>query len=538
MSRRTLRTRLAVGLVASTLLLTGCASSDDSPESNKTPTEKTVEEMTSGLVNVDDSGSPVKGGVLRIGEYSEARSLDPTKTYSNGAAGGSALLAIYDSLMAYNWEDGTYEPRLAESLSTDDNTTWTLKLREGVKFTDGTDLDAAAVAGSIGYYLKSYGYNFMTWASNVADMKVVDKTTIEFTTRFPWATFPNMLAHGPGLVMAPAAYKNPEKFQPIGAGPFVLDDYKPTEKLVLKANEDYFGGRPNLDALEFSWPGGDTAKVESLAAGDLDTAYLRDTKSVTEAMDEGKATGMRFVVGGGSNLWINQREGRPGAMPEVRQALNLAWDPKRYMDRVGEDSSLATKSLLPKTSPWYTGVEPQAADLDKAKELVDAAKKKGFDGKIQLLHFADASATQSATALKGMLDQAGFEVQLKALKSVADQIQAMYVTHDFDLAFSALSIGDEDPYLRLHGVTTPNSPTNTSGMDNKEIAAALTELAAASGPEDGVAALTKVEELWQADVPALNESSGIVFLPFADNVHGIVPTSETMMFYDKAWVTQ
>lgn len=87
-----LRSRLAVGLVAGALLISGCASSSDSDD-KKSENKKAAENssLVSGMVNTDDTGSPVKGGTLVVGEYGEARSMDPTKTYTSGSVGGSEI---------------------------------------------------------------------------------------------------------------------------------------------------------------------------------------------------------------------------------------------------------------------------------------------------------------------------------------------------------------------------------------------------------------------------------------------------------------
>ncbi len=533
--RPLLRTRVAVGLALSALVVSGCASSSDS--ASKKPVAKTTEQLSTGLINVDDKGTPVKGGTLTVAEYSEARSMDPTKTYSNGAAGGSALTAVYDSLMRYDWDTKTFVPQLAKSLESKDNMTWTLALRDDVTFTDGTPLNADAVVASINHYTKSYGYGFVQWMSGVAEMKALDDSTVEFTTRYPWGTFPNMLSHGPGLIMAPAAYQNPAKFAPIGAGPFTFTSYAPSESLILSANEDYFNGRPNLDSLKFVWPGGDDAKVEAMSNGDVDSAYLRDDKLVTKLMDS-ETAGMRWVLGQGRNVWINQREGRDTAIPEVRKALHLAWDPELYLKRNNEDVSLATTSLFDKTSPWSTGVETVKPDLDAAKKLVAQAKADGFDGTLEWAHFADSTSTQMAVSAKAILEQAGFTIELVGLKSVADQIKMMYTDHDFDLAVSALTVADEDPYLRLAGTLTPTSPTNTVGYDNPEMTTLVTELAAATGAEDGLDTMKKIEELWQADSPSLGVATGLYMQPWNANVHGVVPSTETLLLYDKAWISK
>src|SRR5699024_11033612 len=92
--------------------------------------------------------------------YGEAASLEPAGISGSlpGVYGGMELAAIYDVLMRYNPKTGEYEPQLAKALEhNDDHTTWTLTLRDGVKFSDGTSLDAQAVKSSINRYVEQGG---------------------------------------------------------------------------------------------------------------------------------------------------------------------------------------------------------------------------------------------------------------------------------------------------------------------------------------------------------------------------------------------
>lgn len=532
------RTRVAAGLAISALLFSACGGSSSDSEGGKTPAAKTSEQLSTGLVNVSDSGTPVKGGTLTIGEYSELRSMDPRISYSNGAAGGSALTAVFDPLMRYDWSTQKFVPQLAESLDSKDNVTWTMKLRKDATFSDGTPVNADAVVNSIAAYTdggRAYGAG--QWLTNVESTKKVDDTTVEFKTRLPWGTFPNFLSHGPGLVMAPAAYKDPAAFKPIGAGAFTFGSYKPTEALILKANDKYWGGRPNLDELKFVWPGGDPAKAEAMKAGDVDSVYLRDDKIVSKLLAD-KTPGMRWTLGQGRNVWINMRADRDTGMPEVRQALQAAWDPAEYLKLNGEDTSLATKSLFDETSPWYTDVETPKADRAAVADLLKAAKAKGFDGELEWAHFADPASTKAAVNAKALLEAAGFKIKLRGLTAVADQIKMMYADHDFDLAVSAATFADEDPYMRLAGVTGEKSPTNATGYSNPEMNTLVTELAAATNATDGKDTMVKIEELWQKDSPSLGVATGLYMQPWNKKVHGINPSTETLLLYDKAWKEQ
>ena len=537
MTHFTRRTRLAALLAAGALAVTGCSDSSDEPGDSSELSKADI--FTTGLVNQSDSGEPTQGGILTVSEYGEIRTLNPAQAYASGTVGGSALAAVYDALMVYNYEDRAWEPKLAESLTTEDDVTWTLKLREGVKFSDGTPYNADAVIGSMKYYMSLYGFQSTTMLANQTKMTKVDDLTVKFVNAGPWATFPAMLAGGPGMIMAPAAYKNaaqdPTKFKPIGAGAFEFEKYTPAEELVLKARKDYWDGAPHLDKLRFVWIQGDEPMVESLKSGEVDAAFIRNPKTVESARREGMG-GMMFVVGGGSQIAINTREGRPGNDVRVRQALQLAFDNDAYAERAWEGAGMPSKSLFAETSPWATDVEFPEVDRDKASELVEEAKADGFDGKISYIYNANPTSEAAAVQVEAQLEAVGFEVELDAVDNIADITKRLYMDHDFDLGISAANIGDPDPYASIFEVYSTRGSTNVSGYMDPKLDELLDELRAhADDPEAAKDSLTGIEEIIRDEVPVIGLGPTGNFMTWSDSVHGIVPTVQEMVHYDKAW---
>ena len=534
-----LRTRIAAVLCTSALLATGCASdsSDDEDKGSGGSGSLSMDEIyRTGLVDVPEAaGDPKQGGTLTVAEYAEAVSLNPVQTYATGQTGMNVLAAIYDTLMRYDVESKTFEPRLAESLETSDNVTWTLKLRDGVEFSDGTPLDADAVVGSIEYYMANYGFQGTLIQANLKSMKATDKSTVEFTFNTPWATFPNLLASGPGLIMAPAAYKNPEKFQPIGAGPFVLKSQSPGEKTIVAANEDYIDGRPYLDEIEFVMVGADQAKWESLRAGEVDMAYIRQDDVVQDVREAGYPA-MVNAQSGVRILTLNAREGRPSSDVRVRQAINYAIDAETYMERTTGNGDIADRGLIAEFSEWASDAEPIETDPEKAKELLEEAKADGYDGKITYLGQSDSTSKDAAVAVKAMLEAVGFEVELDLVNNVAEQTKKVYIDGDFDMAIGATSIPDEDVYSRLYAALGSASMSNPGRYANPEMDKLLTDLQAAASPEDGAEEMAAVENLWREDVPYVNIAGGAFVNAWHDDVHGIVPTAESSILFDKVWI--
>ncbi|MFE6934487.1 ABC transporter substrate-binding protein [Streptomyces sp. NPDC057699] len=530
------RTCLAAALAATALLTSACASPDNRDDGKKQEAER-GRYVFGNIGEQPDGGTPVRGGTLRFADYGEARSLSPAATYATGASGGSALAAVYDVLMRWDTAAKTYEPWLAKSLSSsDDLKTWTLKLRDGVTFSDGTPLDADAVIGSIEWYRKNKGADTALLAPNLTRTEATDDSTVVFTLRSPWATFPAMLAQAPGMIVAPAAYAG-KTFEPIGAGPFTLDTYAPQEEMVLKANKTYWKGEPYLDALRFTWPQSDRAKLEALNDGTADVTYMRSPDVVDDAVKENHP-GELTLTGLGNMITINTREGRPGADLRVRKAMALALDPDLDTERAYGGKGLPGQEIFPPESRLHSGVKPLGIDLDRARELLAEAKKDGYDGALTYMDGTDPVSRAKAVVTKAMLERVGFTVRLDLVSSIADRVAKTYVEHDFDISRGAASISESDPYHRLQSVLNSHSYGNPGGYANPKMDALLEQLQGADGDAETQRVLDAVQTLFNEDVPVVNLGASAAFTAWGKNVHGIVPTDEYMALFGEAWISR
>ncbi|WP_217168448.1 ABC transporter substrate-binding protein [Streptomyces sp. AC512_CC834] len=532
------RARLAAALCAAALLTSACVSSDDGDAGDGAQQKAERGRYTFGKIGKEaEAGEPVRGGTLNFADYAEARSLSPAATYATGASGGSALAAVYDVLMRYDTAAQKYEPWLAESLSsTDDSKTWTLKLRDGVEFSDGTPLDADAVIASIKWYQKNKGADTALLAPNLAKMDAPDDSTVVFTLRNSWATFPAMLAQAPGMIVAPASYAG-KTFEPIGAGAFTLGTYAPQEEMILKANKNYWKGEPYLDALRFTWPKGDRARLDALNDNSADVVYMRSPEVVDDAVKEGHP-GELTLTSVGSMITINTREGRPGADLRVRKAMALALDPDLNTERAYDGKGLPGQELFPPESRWHSDVKPLGVDLDEAKKLLDEAKKDGYDGTLTYMDGTDPVGRANAVVTKAMLERVGFKVELDLVSSIADRTSKTYVEHDFDISRAAASVSEGDPYHRLQSVLNSKSYGNPGGYANPKMDALLVKLQAAKGEAQTQQVLDDIQTLFNEDVPLVNLGASAAFTAWGDYVHGIVPTDEYMALFGEAWLSK
>lgn len=206
--------------------------------------------------------------VIVVGTTYDPKTLDPALSYDIASA--IVIQNIYDSLIGF--KPGTTElmPKLAERWeSNEDSTVWTFYLRRNVKFHDGTEMTADIVRQSIERAKQLQGPpSFLL--DVIENIEVVDKYTIRFILKYPFAPFASLATFTIFAPVPPNAANLEEK--PIGTGPFKLESWKKGEQIVLVANKDYWRAPPKADRIIIRiYPDPTTLRV-ALEKGEIDIA--------------------------------------------------------------------------------------------------------------------------------------------------------------------------------------------------------------------------------------------------------------------------
>ncbi|NPC97338.1 ABC transporter substrate-binding protein [Nocardioides sp. zg-DK7169] len=521
---------LLAGLVAASLVLAGCGGTDTE---EKQDTGAPAEFANGFVVEPDDSGEPTRGGRLEVVTYSEARVLDPVQTIANGSSGGTEMAAVFDLLVRYDQDSETYVPQLAEGLEANEaQDEWTLTLRDGVTFSDGTPLDADAVVWSLDRYVEKGGgqVSFLTHA--VRSWTASDARTVRFELTRPWADFGYLLSTGPGMVVGKGSDQG-ERFTPIGAGPYVQERYTPQEELLLTAREDYWGGEPPLESLRFFPISAESGRLDVLRNGEADMAYLREAPTAKEALEDGYG-GFMEIGSISRGLLLNHREGSATEDVRIRQALMHALDVDVINQRTAEGVGLVSTGILNDLSRWDLEAEPLEHDVEKAKELVEAAKADGFDGTISFKGVAKVSETMGVT-LQGLLSEVGLEVSLDYVPSVTDLVNDIYVTNDFDMVIWSFGMPDRAVYPELYEKVHSSARGNSGASSDPELDRLIEELGAAGSPDEQQGVLEQIQEQWNETVPYAPLGATPEWNAWGEDVHGIVPSIDSIMLLGGAW---
>ncbi len=533
-------------LLAAALVLTlgAAACGDDGGSSSASGSTGTTGTGTSGSGSGSTAptttGTPVKGGTITVGTYSNAVGLDPAKIAGGGTVGGMEHAALYDTIVRYNNVTGAYEPRTGAFTANADKTVWTLKLKSGIKFADGTDYNADAVKFVVSREMKDGNSSpkgqLLTFLDPdpTKSIKVVDPLTVEFTLKLAWADFPYMFANVQGWIYSPTQFAkvgDPVKFNadpgPAGAGPFQIKSYKPNESLELVKNPTYWGGDVYLDGIIFKQLATPQATLDAIQANTMQAAYVRDPTVQKNAI-AAKLGHIDMPTMAANIININS-----ATVPvKVRQAVAAAIDDKVVNDRAYQGNA------LPDSAPFANGpYDPKEPgpkyDLATAKTLLADAKAAGFSGKIRL--FSDASVPDWGIAISTMLTAAGFVVDLQA-KPISEVVTAVLTNKDYDLSTWAYGMSDELPtnYVQLAG--TFAAPAGRYGYSSPEMVAAVDLMRTASTDAQRTAAYAAVTKIWTRDVPAVVTTSAPTALIFSAKLHGAVRTAGANILFDKAYL--
>ncbi|WP_342558401.1 glutathione ABC transporter substrate-binding protein [Metasolibacillus sp. FSL K6-0083] len=447
------------------LVLAACGGNDDKGKEAEKETDK-----EGGTTNTDNQGT-VAGGELVLEVLSEAVELDPHG--SNDVPSANVQSNIYETLVARNFDTGEFEPKLAESWEYVDDLTLQLKLRQGVKFHDGTDFNADAVKANLDRLLDpEVASPRATNFEPIDSVTVVDEYTVQIKTKAPYGALLAALTHPGSLMISPAvieedynqagsdssklrAYVNAN---PVGTGFLKFDKWTPGQEIRLVKNDDYWGDKVAYDSAVFK-----TVPESATRAADLEVgnAHIIDPVQPTEVpLVESFATVTQQPSMSIAYIGFNSQKA-PFDDVKVRQAISKAIDREEILQGVFDGFGVAAKGpLSPMIWGYSDDITPQDYNIEEAKALLaEAGYPDGF--KTSIWTNDNPQRQQIAVVLQEKLKQLNIEVSIEVMEWGAYLEKTGAGDHDmFILGWSA-STGDGD------GALYPLFHTSDIGNNNR-----------------------------------------------------------------------
>jgi ABC-type transport system substrate-binding protein len=529
---RTSRAVAAVALACCAVLLSACGAADRGA-------------VAAGALQARDpygadlatEGTPRSGGTLKLGMDREVVSFDPTVQNSNMAA-----LAVYDSLLKVD-PQGKAQPYLAQSMdSADGGVTWRLGLRPGVKFTDGTALDADAVLVNVQRHIDKLSSPAHAFAANIASMRAVDPLTVEFTLKAPLGDFPVLFAQpitygSLGMIISPAAlqqYGDDIGRHPVGAGPFRFVEWVPDSRIALAKNDTYWQqGKPYLDGLEFR-PLPDTeSRYASIENGDVDVVFGGYNQELVRASSN---PGLRVYYGpgnAGEYLYFNFNKA-PFNDRRMREALISSLDLNALAASQYSGRLVPSTSLFAEDSPYHTEAASQAwpkYDPERAKQLIAEYKASGGDPSFTF------KTTQARVPfgeyIQAQMAAVGIDMKVQ-FYDLAQFSSAVVQSNDFQLT---TWVGAFDvPYPGATRLLHTGGNTNYGDYSNPQVDALLDEAARTTDEAVRTHAYQQVELLVGQDLSMAWFSRSYLSTITKPEVKGIDRYPSRDMFFATTWL--
>ncbi|UGQ13445.1 ABC transporter substrate-binding protein [Yinghuangia sp. ASG 101] len=428
--------------------------------------------------------------------------------------------SVYDTLL-YTDNKGQLQPNAAESWGyTDGGRTLTLKLRTGMKFSNGHGVNAAGVKASLDYVRTTPGSQ-QNSLDAIDAIEAPDDTTVVLKLKHPDASLLPSLSMGAGAIADPETMKDPSAaLNPIGSGPYILDKAATVNgsSYLLKKRDDYWNAAAYpFETVEVKVMGDRTAAVNALQDGQLNAGTVESTQ-----VDQVKGAGFDVTVVPATSvgtLVLADRDGsvvKPLSDVRVRQAINMAFDRQKMVSQFLRGVGRPTAQIVNPKSAEYDPALDTAYPFDPAaakKLLADAGYADGFSVTMPSLYYTKPFEPTIGQALKDI----GIEVTWEPVPAQNNSIAltsgkyGMYFTAD---GLNAVP-NDAKKYFSPQGIRNPFH------TQNPEISGLLLEASGEQDPAKATDAFKKIntygtQNAWYAPVFYIGSSwvtkKGITYL--------------------------
>jgi peptide/nickel transport system substrate-binding protein len=387
---------------------------------------------------------------------------------------------MYETLVIPN-DKMQPQPLLAESWERVDTLTWRFHLRKGVKFHDGTPLNAQAVKFS----LERTQNEGPKWA--VLPIKTItadDDYTVTIRTDKPFSPLVEHMMSPSFSIVSPTALAKDKAVlekNSVGTGPFKLEEYVPHQKVIMVRNEDYWGTKPKLNKLVMKIITDPNTRVMALQTGEVDAIRDVPLPDIAKLQADPKLKVM-MTLGTRTTYYGFNTDRDYFKDVRVRQAFNYAFDKEALVKHILYGIGQPAKGFVTPTIPGYTDIVGYKHDPVKAKQLLAEVGWKDTDGdgildkdgkpfKVALVTGSMAAFTKPVAELfQAQLKEVGVTVEIKAMEwgALTDAVDK----RDFDLVEDASPArsGGADYQLmsRFHSTINPTIHVRT-GYVNKRV---------------------------------------------------------------------
>ena len=420
---------------------------------------------------------------LKIGFADPISSMDPQ--LNNHAGDRSNDLHFWNFLTQIR--DNRVEPDLASSWKTLDDNTWEFKLRDDVKWQDGTPLTADDIIFSYQRARNVPGSvaSFSGYLRTIASVEAKDPHTLIIKTTVPNPDIPlnvasvHIVSKHIGENATTDDYNSGKAM--VGTGPFKFQSYVPGDVVTMTRSDTYFHGKSPWDNVIYRYIANPASRTAALLAGDVDVIDKISASDLVRLRKNEKVNvyeypGLRVMLlqpsfNPAPNAYIKDNNGQaldknPLTDVRVRQALNIAINRDIIVDRVLQNSAAVASQWMPEGAPGYNvRFKKIAFDVDKAKKLLaDAGYPEGFQMIIDVPSDRYPLAPETAQAVAQFWTRIGVKTKVEVVPWAVYASKAR--SNDYAMTMLAWGNGTGEGSYALVNVYATVSPEKGLGASN------------------------------------------------------------------------
>lgn len=279
-----------------------------------------------------------------------------------------------ETLLKYDVESGELQPLLATKWTQSSPTAWDFTLREGVKFQDGTALDANGVAFALGRLLKSATPPRAFTPKVVSGVQALDASTVRITTPKPSALLPYRVANVNTGILSKAAYAG-RGIDVVKrcTGPFTITSQQPQQSMSLERNDGYWGTKASLAKAEAKFLPDGNARATQVRTGESQIGLAIPSASIKELQGDKSLVISQATTPRTTGLYLNNGKA-PFTNPDVRKAVQMTVDLDSIAKTIYSGTVAPASGPFAASEPWAPkGVQPAGKDVGAAKALLQKA---------------------------------------------------------------------------------------------------------------------------------------------------------------------
>ncbi|WP_158939015.1 glutathione ABC transporter substrate-binding protein GsiB [Burkholderia sp. S171] len=346
-------------------------------------------------------------------------SLDPYD--ANDTLSQAAAKSFYQGLFGFDKDMKLVNVLATSYEASPDARVYTFKLRQGVKFQDGTDFNAAAVKANFDRVTdpanKLKRYNLF---NRIEKTEAVDPYTVKITLKTPFSAFINVLAHPSAVMISPAAMTKWGKdigFHPVGTGPFEFVKWDPAGDLTVKKFAGYWKtGYPKIDAIDWKPVVDNNTRSALMRTGEADFAFQVPYEQAAMLKTDPKVdvfAGPSIIV---RYISLNMTK-KPFDNPKVREALNYAVNKDALTKVAFSGYATPADGVVPQGVDYAAKTGPWPYDPAKARALLkEAGYPDGFESTLWSA-YNNSTSQKVIQFVQQQLAQVGVKVQVEALEA-------------------------------------------------------------------------------------------------------------------------